>query len=53
MSEREMVRRNLAALRAAARGIGAAAADQGLLQEMPELEAACALDELGELRNTV
>lgn len=53
MSDREMVRRNLAALRAAARGIGAAAADHGVLPELPGLEAACIPEELAPLRNTV
>jgi IclR family mhp operon transcriptional activator len=38
MSEREMVRRNLRALLAAASGIGAAAAEQGVLRELPGIE---------------
>lgn len=39
MTEREMVRRNLGALRAAATGIAAAAAEQDLLGSLPGLEA--------------
>ncbi|MEJ7929774.1 helix-turn-helix domain-containing protein [Ramlibacter sp. AN1015] len=51
MTEREMVRRHLPALRAAARGIGAAASDQMLLSELSGLEAAAAPQELMALRN--
>ena len=53
MTEREMVRRNLPALRAAARGIGAAAAHQALLPELPGLQKACAPEQLRALRNDI
>jgi IclR family mhp operon transcriptional activator len=49
LPEREMARRHLAALRAAATGIGAAAAGQGVLPQFEGLEAACAPAELGAL----
>lgn len=51
MRERDMVRRNLPALRAAARGIGAAAGDLGLLSDLPGLRPSCPVDALQALSN--